>query len=56
MTIHYLDIKCTFLQGKPFCEFDNQNIWELNITIYGLKDASEAWNFRVKDKLVKLGA
>ena len=63
--IHSFDIKCVFLQGKEIdreihvlspCECYNENISKLNRTIYGFKDALEAWNLGVKNELVKLGA
>ena len=63
--IHSFDIKCVFLQGKEIdreihvqspCECVNENISKLNRIIYGFKDAFGAWNFGVKNELVKLGA
>ena len=65
MASTFFEYKFTFLQSKkidremyvkPLCEFDSRNIWKLNRTIYGLKDASRAWHLTIKAELVKLGA
>ena len=64
-TIETTDIKSAFLQGsqlnrkvylKPPKEagLDNK-LWELTKALYGLKDASRQWYFRVKEKLLQLG-
>ena len=64
-TIETTDIKSAFLQGskldrkvfiKPPKEAQvNNKLWELTKALYGLKDASRQWFFKVKDKLMKLG-
>ena len=62
--INAIDIKCAFLQGKsierdiyvlPPKEFDDGNLWKLNTTVYGLKDASRIWYLKVKEQLMLLG-
>ena len=64
-TIQTTDIKSAFLQGskltrkvfiKPPKEANVTNqLWELMKALYGLKDASRQWYFRVREKLMKLG-
>ena len=63
--IETTDIKSAFLQGskldrkvfiKPPKEAQvTHKLWELTKALYGLKDASRQWFFKVKDKLLKLG-
>ena len=64
-TIETTDIKSAFLQGsrlerkvyiKPPKEAKVTNkLWELTKALYGLKDASRQWFFKVREKLTKLG-
>ena len=64
-TIQTTDIKSAFLQGsrlerkvfiKPPKEAQvNNKLWELTKALYGLKDASRQWYFRVREKLMNLG-
>lgn len=63
--IETTDIKSAFLQGstlertvyvKPPKEADAKGkLWMLYKALYGLKDASRQWFFRVKDQLTALG-
>ena len=41
---------------NPPKEFKEDNIRKLKTCAYRLKDASRAWNWRVREELVKLGA
>ena len=64
-TIETTDIKSAFLQGsklerkvyiKPPKEAKVTNkLWELTKALYGWKDASRQWFFKVREKLTKLG-
>ena len=64
-TIHSLDVKAAFLQGKPIerClylqppkEVRKQGIiWKLNKVVYGLADASRSWYLKVLEVLESLG-
>lgn len=64
-TIETTDIKSAFLQGsklerkvyiKPPKEARVTNqLWELTKALYGLKDASRQWYFKVREKLLQLG-
>ena len=65
-SIHSLDIKAAFLQGK---QIDRElylrppkeakapgKLWLLKKAVYGLSDASRVWYLRVTEELTKLGA
>ena len=60
-----MDIKATYLQGNrierevylcPPPEFNNDSLWCLKKTVYGLCDVAMQWYNRVKDQLLVLGA
>ena len=64
-TLHAIDVKSAFLQGKqinhilylkPPPEAHTENkLWRLKKCVYGLNDAARMWYFSVREKLEELG-
>ena len=64
-TIHSVDVKSAFLQGKginrdiylkPPKEAETLKLWKLRTTVYGLCDAPRVWYLSVKEVLLESGA